>query len=288
MELCESAGLGASFIARSGALDTPFVLVDIGVRGGIHPRWHPLESVMAVYGFDATAEVRPPNDRHHYFKIALGNRDGDCTFHVPDNPYEGRVSMDGAHTVPMMRLDTLWANGTLPPADFIKIDCEGYEPEILAGSGTYLNACSLLGADIESHFHVSASLPYSHFAAINAALVDRQLRVADLTIRRALHAAESWNGTCNVLFARHFLMERDAGNPPISAILKMIAVFDVYGLTGPAVALTHRYRDIVATRINPDKLHNRLTLSPRLKAIEKYLPPLRLGIWTGIKNRLAL
>jgi FkbM family methyltransferase len=154
VELSESAGLAASFIAKSGALDGAFVLVDIGVRGGIHPRWRPLEPVLEVYGFDALAEVVAPNDRHHYFKLALGDYDGQCTVHVPDNPYETRVSADGAHRVPIAKLDTLWAKGALPPADFIKIDCEGYEPEILTGAAAYLKASELLGADIESHFHV--------------------------------------------------------------------------------------------------------------------------------------
>ena len=159
MELSESAGLGASFIAKSGALDSAFVLVDVGVRGGIHPRWRALEPVIEVYGFDAVAEVASPNERHHYFTLALGNYDGECTLYVPDNLYEARIAAAGTHKAPIARLDTLWAKGMVPPADFIKIDCEGYEPEVLAGAAAYLQASNVLGADIESHFHVRPSLP---------------------------------------------------------------------------------------------------------------------------------
>lgn len=287
MELSESPGLAARFIAQSGALDGAFVLVDIGVRGGVHPRWRPLEPVLEVYGFDALAELSAPNRRHHYFKLALGDYDGECRFHVPDNPYEGRVSSDGAHKVPIARLDTLWAKGALPPADFIKIDCEGYEPEILHGGAAYLQASELLGADIESHFHVSARLPYSHFAAINAVLTERRLRVADLTLSRALGAAQPWNGTCNVLFARHLLDERRHGEPAPAAILKTIAIFDVYGLVGPAVALIRAFRDVIATRIDPDTLSKKLTVSPRVATLERYLPHLGLGLWTRAKSWLA-
>jgi FkbM family methyltransferase len=287
VELSESPGLGASFIARSGALDSAFVLVDIGVRGGIHRRWRPLEPVLEVYGFDALAEVGAPNQRHHYFKLALGDYDGECKFHIPDNPYEGRVSADGAHKVPIARLDTLWANGTLPPADFIKIDCENYEPQILAGGAAYLKAGDLLGADIESHFHVSPQLPYSHFAAINTALTERRLRVADLTLSRALSAEQPWNGTCNVLFARRLLDEPRHSEPAPGTILKTIAIFDVYGLVGPAAALTRAFHEVISERIDAERLYKKLTVAPRIGMIERYLPHLGHGLWTHAKNWLA-
>ena len=287
MELSESAGLAASFIAKSGALDGAFVLVDIGVRGGIHPRWRPLDPVLEVYGFDALAEVVAPNQRHHYFKLALGDYDGQCTLHVPDNPYETKVSADGAHRVPIARLDTLWAKGALPPADFIKIDCEDYEPEILAGAAAYLKASELLGADIESHFHVRPRLPYSHFAAINTVLVERGLRVADLTLSRALRAGQPWNGTANVLFSRHLLDDPRDREPASGTILKTIAIFDVYGLVGPAVALTREFRHVISERIDVDMLSRKLTISPRIAAFERYLPHLGLGLWSRAKKWLA-
>jgi FkbM family methyltransferase len=292
VELSESPGLGASFIAKSGALDSAFVLVDVGVRGGIHPRWRALEPAIEVYGFDAIAEVGAPNARHHYFKLALGNYDGDCMVHVPDNLYEARVSAAGTHKAPIARLDTLWAKGVIPAADFIKIDCEGYEPEVLTGATAYLEASNLVGADIESHFHVSPSLPYSHFTAVNTILVERRLRVADLAFEGAQDADRPWNGTCNVLFSRHLLDERKAGRPgdidlSPGTILKTIAIFDVYGLIGPAVALTREFRDVIAKRIDADTLHNKLILSPKVKAFEGRLPHLGLGLWTRARRWLG-
>jgi FkbM family methyltransferase len=292
VELSVSSGLGARFIAESGALDCAFVLVDVGVRGGIHPRWHALEPAMEVYGFDAIAEVDAPNARHHYFKLALGNYDGDCMLYVPDNLYEARVSAGGTHKVPIARLDTLWVAGTIPPADFIKIDCEGYEPEVLTGAAEYLQASNLLGADIESHFHVGTSLPYSHFAAVNTVLVDRQLRVADLALQSAHGFDQPWNGTCNVLFTRHLLDEHNSANRPEmdfspTTILKTIAIFDVYGLVGPAVALTRKFRHVISRRLDADALHKKLILSPQVKAIEEHLPHLGLGLWTRAKRWLG-
>lgn len=292
MELAESPGLGASFIARSGALDSAFVLVDVGVRGGIHPRWRALEPAIEVYGFDAVAEVASPNERHRYFQLALGDYDGECMVYVPDNLYEARVSPAGTHKVPIAKLDTLWAKGTIVPPDFIKIDCENFEPQVLAGAAAYLQASNLLGADIESHFHVRPSLPYSHFAEVNTILVDRRLRVADLAFEGAHDADHPWNGTCNVLFSRHLLDERKADRPGDMAlspttILKTIAMFDLYGLVGPAVALTREFRDVIGERIDADALYKKLILAPKVKALEGRLPHLGLGLWTRTKRWLG-
>lgn len=292
-ELEIGAGIAADFIVRSGALDSPFVLVDIGVRNGIHPRWRPLEPVLHVYGFDAVAQIEPPNERHRYFTMALGERDGECSIDVPHNLYEARVAPHGAVRVAMARLDTLWANGVLPLADFIKIDCEGYEPQVLQGSADYLNAANLLGADIESSFHTSPIVPLSHFAAINKPMVEQRLLVADPAVARADRPDRPWNGTCNILFARHLLHERhhpehyvyrtSEQQPSLDTILKVIAIFDIYALVGPAAALTLEFRDLIARRIDADALYRKVLLSRRAR-IEQYLPHLGLGLWSAIKS----
>jgi hypothetical protein len=36
----------------TGILQTPFVLIDVGVQGGEHPRWHRLGDYLVVHGFD--------------------------------------------------------------------------------------------------------------------------------------------------------------------------------------------------------------------------------------------
>jgi FkbM family methyltransferase len=293
VELSVGYGMAASFIAKSGALDTPFVLVDIGVRDGIHPRWLPFEPAMQVFGFDAIAEVVPPNERHHYFKLALGDYDGECAFDIPENLYEARATPDGAHKIPIAKLDTLWQTQALPAADFIKIDCEGYEPEVLRGAEQYLQAGNTLGADIETSFHISPTLPSSHFAAIAPPLLQNRLLVADFAFGAAQGSA--WNGTCNVLFTRHLIQERNSGdcyafrrhdpNPSLDAVLKTIAIFDVYALVGPAVALLQEFSDLISQRIDPELIHKRLMLPPpRAAGIERFLPHLGLGLWTGIKR----
>jgi hypothetical protein len=101
---------------------------------------------------------------------------------------------------------------------------------------------------------------------------------------------------CEILFARHFINERrDSSsyvfraadqNPSLDAILKTIAVFDVYGLVAPAAALVREYRALIARRLDPDALHQMTMLSQPLR-IERYLPHLSLGLWTMTKRVLG-
>ena len=54
------------------------------------------------------------------------------------------VSYRGAgesRTVPLRRLDTIWAEAGEPTVDFVKIDVEGAELEVIAGALRLLEGC---------------------------------------------------------------------------------------------------------------------------------------------------
>src|SRR5262249_42081365 len=70
------------WVMRRGVLETTFTLVDVGVQGGIHPRWNALGSALRVYGFDPLEEAIAPLVRlnlanHEYSAIALGDQAGE-------------------------------------------------------------------------------------------------------------------------------------------------------------------------------------------------------------------
>jgi FkbM family methyltransferase len=79
---------------------------------------------------------------------ALGGTDGRARFLIahetvaskladvarPSDPFVGEIEVE------VRRLDSLKAEGRLPSADFIKMDAEGSEPEILAGATETVNA----------------------------------------------------------------------------------------------------------------------------------------------------
>src|SRR5262245_21195001 len=140
------------WVIRNDYLHEPFVIIDVGAQGGPHPRWEHLANRAQIYGFDPMSEVieslnksRGPNQ--FYRAIALGNEDGERRFQVTPNTYEssfysantdtvttqGGIAL-GPRTVEVRRLDTLFAVGEIPPADCIKLDCEGFEPEAIRGA----------------------------------------------------------------------------------------------------------------------------------------------------------
>jgi FkbM family methyltransferase len=151
------------WVVRKGLLESPFVFIDVGVQGGIHPRWLHLGPSLRVYGFDPLEETIGPLTRlnlpnHTYQAIALGDADGERDFFVPGESFPRlhffrarpsrircawrstlRSNWQGIQTrrMPMRKLDTLLAEGAIPPADFIKIDCEGFEPAVLKVPATF-------------------------------------------------------------------------------------------------------------------------------------------------------
>ena len=82
------------WLVRSDALREPFVVIDVGVQGGSHPRWHLLGDYLIFHGFDAIKEVveeltrrnsKVSNKTFHW--LAIGNEDGEREFYFnPGNP----------------------------------------------------------------------------------------------------------------------------------------------------------------------------------------------------------
>jgi len=291
MELTCGFGRAADLIAQSGVLKCPFVLVDVGARGGIDARWAPFEPAMRVFGFDAETLVNAPNDRQKYFEMAIGDLDGECFISTPDNRFESRIA-DSGRPVPIRKLDTLSASSAIPPADFIKIDVEGYEPQVLAGAREYLKASTLLGADVETTFNSSPMVPDSHLAAVMAPLFEHGLRIADFAFDRpGLQQKLLWPGTCNALFVRDITR---ANQIEPDTVLKTIAVLDVYGLPALALAVLDAHHTVLQQRINVKALAQLLvpTLNDQLEIqpndrLEIQLPYLGLGIWSTTRRLLA-
>ena len=184
------------WVVRAGLLPTPFVLIDVGVRGGENIRWRTLGDCLVVRGFDPIEEVVQKLDREnrgrsnrHYHYMALGNADGEQTLYFnPINPtassmYQQAAAGERHWLVPIRRLDSLLAEGVIPKADYIKIDVEGFEQAVLLGARKLLGA-GVLGLQTETSFGISSIYPKSHFAAMMEIALDNHLLVFDLTFNR--------------------------------------------------------------------------------------------------------
>jgi FkbM family methyltransferase len=232
------------WVVKSGLLRESFVVVDVGVQGGAHPRWDLLGDYLIFHGFDAIAEVAVELQRanvgrsnRHFHNCAIGEKDGEQTFYVNalnltsssmfmqgESRFESRRS-DELRVVSIRRLDTLLAEGTLPRSDFLKVDVEGFEKHVLLGAQDFI-ATGVLGVEVESNFNISPIYPKSHFATISDDLVSHGLIVADIgfnrvpraTFRQALWQTGVDNcdayelgrpATLNLLFCRDPIDERD-------------------------------------------------------------------------------
>ena len=294
------------WVTSKGLLHEPFVVVDVGVQGGEHLRWGLLGDQVRVYGFDAIAEaidritaagVRP----HRVFRaMAIGNEDGEREFFVPNNTtaasfYE-QVTLHqtaqhgdgtpGARVVPIRRLDTLFAAGELPAADYIKTDCESFDPEVLRGARRYLAQSNILSLTVETDFTISGTYPRTPFVEISDIAVEHRLIVFDVNAVRhprpayvAARERHPWPAadplhdhpdldvgqprTYDFVFCRDFVLEQkkpgifadvpDAvTRPTTDKLIKAMINFELHGLMDCAVEIADYFRPQLAERLDVD------------------------------------
>ncbi len=296
-----------TWVIENDLFEEPFVVIDVGVQGGPHPCWKHLKDKVRVYGFDAIPEVveelnaqKQPNEI--YFATALGDEEGTRDFHVRSSGssyygssfYEMPSDLEGLGAVhpallskiPITRLDTLFAKGVIPPADHIKVDCDGHDPEVIRGAWRYLAQSNVVCVTIETAFTVSPQYPRSHFVAISDILTAHRLQVFDLALMRtarpsyvAAKARHPWPdldpmkdtpdlyagapGTIDALFCRDFVAEQvtpthfatvpgAVTEPTTDKIIKSMINFELHGLMDCAVELAEHFRSLLSHRLDVD------------------------------------
>jgi FkbM family methyltransferase len=277
-------------------LREPFVLIDVGVQGGEDQRWQPLGDHLVVHGFDPIEEVvheLTERNHHrpncHYHCMALGSVDGEREFYFnPANPTAssmfrrgtGRFDVENAEQprqVPIRRLDCLLAEGLIPQADFIKVDVEGFEKEVLLGARELLSG-GVLGLHTETNFGVSPHYPKSHFATLAELALDQHLLVFDIafnripraTFQRALvdkgmkpiaeHYLVGRPATVDVLFCRDLIDEADQPDNyqtpcrpfVLDQLIKAIIIYELHGLNDVALDTVKRFAKALGERLDVD------------------------------------
>jgi FkbM family methyltransferase len=285
------------WVVNYGLVSEAFVLIDVGVQGGENIRWLPLGDYLTVYGFDPIAEVihrlRQENagrPNRHYDCLALGNSDGEMPFfYNPTNPTASSMYQQGAsrfglqvteqvRMVPMRRLDSLFSAGLIPKADFLKVDVEGYEKEVLLGARSLLRA-GMLGMQIETNFSVSPQYPTSHFGTIAELALGGHLLVFDLNFERvprasfqralirkglkptADHDQVGKPATVDVLFCRDLIDEVDHQDNYVTAcqattidqIIKTMIICELHTLNDIALDMAERFAERLSARLDVDR-----------------------------------
>ncbi len=287
------------WIVHTQALREPLVVIDVGVLGGENVRWHILGDYLVVHGFDAIEEEvgklrrqNKGNASRHYHWMAVGNEDGERSFHFnAANPTSSSIYAQGEdrshhfgdkrteaiRRVPIRRLDTLMSDGTIPRADFLKVDVEGFEKDVFDGAHRLLGA-DMLGVETETNFGTSPTYPTGHFATLHQIMLEHHLMVFDLAFNRvpreSFQQALGRKGlpmvvdqssvgkvsTVNALFLRDFTEEADRPHhyltPPravsVDKLIKTMVIYELHGLNDIALDTAARFRERIGQRIDVD------------------------------------
>jgi FkbM family methyltransferase len=285
------------WVVTAGLLTEPFVLIDVGVQGGENIRWRPLGDHLVVHGFDPIEEIvqqlteeNRGRSNRHYHCMAVGNADGEQAFYFnPVNPSESSMygrranrfdknATEQVRTVPIRRLDSLLAEGLIPKADFVKIDVEGFEKDVLVGATELLRA-GVLGLETETNFGVSPAYPKSHFGTLAELALESHLLVFDLVFNRipreSFQRALVHKGltpiskvdpvgrpaTVNVLFGRDLIDEVDHQSNyqspcrpfSVSQLIKSMIVCELYSLNDVALDTAERFADRLGGHLDVDR-----------------------------------
>ena len=147
-----------------------FVLIDIGARGGVSEQWKPIADLARVIGFEPDPvecdRLNAAGTGMEFHPIALHSSPGGYVFYLTesafchgfrrcDPKYFGRFpnavnnKVRGELLVRADTLDNFAAGARLDHIDFIKIDTEGSELDILQGGRVSLDSKRVLGLLVE-------------------------------------------------------------------------------------------------------------------------------------------
>jgi FkbM family methyltransferase len=145
--------------------DRPLTLVDLGARGALDEDLMPLASVTHAIGFEPDqaeaarlSRATGPWRQMTILPYAVGGTDGPGTLHVPAAnvgasllPHNESMIEEFGHEalhrttaripVRTRTLDGLLAEGVLPGMDYLKIDVEGAELDVLKGALSAIKHC---------------------------------------------------------------------------------------------------------------------------------------------------
>jgi len=149
-------------------------IVDVGARWGAAEAWFRLPGLARLIAFEPDAEecaqlIRQAGPDECYYPVALGKINGEAMLHLTAHPAcaslypPSRAMLErypslrplmepvGTQTVNVRRLDDWAAEEKIERIDFLKLDTQGSEFDILSGASRMLQTC--LGVEAEVMFH---------------------------------------------------------------------------------------------------------------------------------------
>ncbi|MFN3077829.1 MAG: FkbM family methyltransferase [Alphaproteobacteria bacterium] len=185
--------------------DQRYMLVDIGARSANHHVYRHLSSLCRIIGFEVDQEecdrlnAHNPNGLARFYPYAIAGEDGERTFHITrldlssglnrSNPaWMSRFPWRNLDVmrevqVPTIRLDTFVARENVHHMDFLKVDVEGAELEVMRGARQSMSDMGVLCIQTELWWDpVMKGQPT--FAELDTFIRDAGFRFYDLSLHR--------------------------------------------------------------------------------------------------------
>ena len=298
----EEGPVTSELVRRGAFAGHPFVLADVGASGGIGQHWRQFEPALKAFGFDPlirecerlnAAEKNKSITYHDYF---VGFDDYSSLFPADsrngwsNQPFE-RTSASRAQRQQSMSqaqwfnnqnpdvvltqrrtsLDKFFADFLDVKVDFIKIDTDGHDYEVLCGAERVLDRHGVLGLFVESQFH-GVSHPHSNlFSNIDRFLRERGFSLFDLEIYRYTRSVLPGHFVYNIpaqtregqVLAGDALYLCDLAAPGYEdrwgmlaseKLLKLACLFEIFGLPDCAAELIVMKRPEMAQWMNVDEV----------------------------------
>ncbi|MCX7366888.1 MAG: FkbM family methyltransferase [Alphaproteobacteria bacterium] len=278
-------------VVQQGLLKSdPFRLIDIGARGEPPEVFKPLEGSMETIGFEMdAAESARLNEAYkgkgyRCLPYVLGEKAEEKTFYVTNWPpscglYKNRIDYWSRYTpwhlknltvlkevqVTTQGLDACLEREGIDSFDFLKIDVEGAEVDVLRGGASALRKC--LGAQIETRFQNVNNCPL--FADTDVFMRQHGFRLHDFLHigkypRKTLPDPRCWAGGKEVHWQEdsgqvmwgetlyftdpidgHDIVAKAGLDQPLK-LIKFIIVVELYGYLDYAIELVNAYPDVIA------------------------------------------
>jgi FkbM family methyltransferase len=277
-----------ALVSRKAFADDPLFVVDVGASGGIDSYWHEFDGQLRAVGFDPlVAEVdrldaaAGPGVRYEAAWVTChepSTADG-----TPSTQFFQRTSAVSAAEIAGLDfikehhnagapielstkrivLDEYFDPDERAMIDFLKVDTDGGDFDVLRGAEKILREGGVLGLAVEVQFHGPVASDANLFSNIDLYLRGLGFGLFDLEVRRysrnALPAefaldlpAETVTGQISWGEAIYF---RDLGDteyesmwgyrPSAVDLLKLVCLFEIFGLPDCAAELVLAYGELI-------------------------------------------
>jgi FkbM family methyltransferase len=281
------------------------VIVDVGARWGYNSEWRVFGDCLSVYCFEPDEEEcdrlnASAGANVRYLPFALGAKSGDAMlYHTRLTASTGlyrtnwdyfsrllnrdNAIIDKESTIRVTTLDEALNAAGVQSIDFLKLDVEGAELDVLVGGQHYVTSSSLIGVLSEFRFHEEINgCPV--FWQLDAHLHKFGFRLFDMHFSHQSRRVLPYEGLADyrlpngerffaytvhgqimdgdALYFRDLLIPANSEmrtKVTLVQLLKAACLFEIYSLNDCAAELIVEHRERLSAHVDCDQLLNLLT-----------------------------